>query len=69
MTTEERFLANTKKNWDNDCIEWTGSKTKDGYGRFYLNGRYQLAHRVSWQIHYGDIPEGMCVCHSCDNSG
>lgn len=51
------------------CWEWAGSKTtKTGYGlcahRDYGNS---LPHRVAWAMTYGDIPEGLCVCHSCDN--
>lgn len=37
-----------------------------GYGQMNVGGRPQLAHRLSWQIHRGAIPEGMYVCHKCD---
>jgi len=49
-----------------DCWLWTASKLPDGYGRFAVNRRLQLAHRVSWIIHNGPIPEGMLICHRCD---
>ncbi len=40
----------------------------DGYGRFKFEGKMRfLAHRASWIIHFGPIPEGLCVCHTCDN--
>lgn len=38
-----------------------------GYGATHFNGKQQLAHRVSWEIANGPIPQGMCVRHSCDN--
>ena len=58
--------------WENvqmseDCWEWTGHLWPTGYGRFRLNGGPVLAHRLSWTIYYGDIPEGIFVCHKCDN--
>lgn len=48
------------------CWEWQGTKTHK-YGRFYIGRRMFRAHRVSWVIHYGPIPRGLLVCHSCDN--
>jgi hypothetical protein len=41
-----------------------GSKDKDGYGKLCRNGR---AHRISYEVHKGKIPNGMMVCHTCDN--
>lgn len=38
-----------------------------GYGNFYLGHRYETAHRASWILYRGVIPEGMFVCHKCDN--
>lgn len=49
------------------CDVWTGSRRKDGYGRFRIDGKTQLAHRVSFEIWKGPIPNGMDVCHRCDN--
>ena len=53
-----------------DCIEWTGSVDRDGYGKLekWHNGkRVQFAHRWAYIQAHGDIPEGMCVRHKCDN--
>lgn len=52
------------------CWLWTGSVIKSGYGSFIvrtgtLKGRY--AHRFSYRLHHGPIPNGMYVCHHCDN--
>lgn len=44
------------------CWLWNGSSLERGYGRF----RGSLAHRVSWVLHNGPIPDGMHVCHRCD---
>ena len=51
------------------CWKWTGSKNKKGYGRLcrYDNGKSHslIAHRVVYELFYGPIPSGMCVCHDC----
>ena len=62
----ERFWA--KVNKTEDCWNWTGSKTSWGYGQIRMKDMY-AAHRLSWTIHNGSIPDGMCVCHHCDNPG
>lgn len=49
------------------CWEWQGSKTLEGYGRCMRNGTTIRAHRLSWFLANGTIPDGFCVCHKCDN--
>jgi hypothetical protein len=49
----------------NGCWIWTGHKIKGGYGQIGYGG--ELVHRFSYTRFKGKIPEGMCVCHSCDN--
>ena len=65
-TTKERFWEKVDKS--GDCWKWIAHLLK-GYGRFRLNNKTWSAHRVSWTLHYGEIPEGMCVLHRCDNPG
>lgn len=50
------------------CIEWRKGKRR-GYGVFKANGKKYLAHRVAWEKKHGPIPQGMVVCHKCDNPG
>ena len=54
----------------NDCILWTGVKTKDGYGKTStkINGLRKSigVHRLAYIKAYGEIPKGMFVCHKCD---
>ena len=50
-----------------DCWLWTGTVSRAGYGRFFLGGKDNKAHRISYVIHHGEIPEGQFVCHHCDN--
>lgn len=59
-TAEERFWLRVNKT--ETCWLWTGALDKDGYG-VSLDKR---AHRHSWIIGFGPIPDGMSVLHSCD---
>ncbi len=52
------------------CWEWRGYRNPKGYGFTRPGGRGVkgvLAHRLSWELHRGEIPEGMQVLHRCDN--
>jgi len=65
---EKRFWMRVEKH--EGCWRWTGMLSWNGYGRFMLTEsgrRREAAHRVSWRIHYGNIPSGMSVLHRCDN--
>lgn len=65
-----RFWAKVDKHGPNGCWEWT-AHFSGGYGRLTakVDGKWkhQNANRLSWLIHYSDIPEGLFVCHKCDN--
>src|SRR5262245_48340005 len=50
-----------------ECWEWWGSCDAKGYGRLKLNGKSYKAHRLSYEINVGEIPEGLFICHRCDN--
>ena len=65
---EERFFRQIEKS--NNCWMWTGRAIGKGYGSIGLGGKGAkqiLAHRLSYQIHKGPIPDGMVVMHKCDN--
>lgn len=69
-TPEERILIFWSKvsmpiNQD-DCWEWTGA-TRRGYGVMGAHRRSLYVHRISWWLAYGEIPDGLFVCHKCDN--
>jgi hypothetical protein len=67
MLSAPHFLSNAFPNFETDCWEWHGTKHMAGYGSYRVNGKSFLAHRVSWMIFNGEMPEGLCVCHKCDN--
>lgn len=48
-----------------DCWLWLGGQNQ-GRGRFRFEGRYAAVHRLAWELTYGPIPPGLCVCHHCD---
>jgi hypothetical protein len=60
----ERFWEKVEKT--EGCWNWTAAK-KHGYGSVKWGGRMRIAHRIAFEIECGSIPEGMQVCHHCDN--
>ena len=51
-----------------DCWVWTRSRDTKGYGTLAVgNGKKARAHVIAWRLTHGDIPEGLYVCHHCDN--
>jgi hypothetical protein len=66
---EERFWDKVVKS--SGCWEWKGTKDNRGYPRIATRrGKSPIrASRLSYIIHYGSIPKGLCVCHKCDNPG
>lgn len=68
ISTEERFFNKVKKQV-NGCWLWVGAKTgSNKYGYFHLSAKEGcvFAHRYSFELSKGPIPEGMLVCHTCD---
>jgi hypothetical protein len=64
-TLENRFLSYVDKS--DNCWIWKGTIHKNGYGRLHIGKKSCYAHRVSWYLKHGEIPIGLCVCHTCDN--
>lgn len=66
-TLWERFTAKYAVR-ESGCWEWTGAVRKAGYGRVMVRSYVvDYAHRVSWRLFRGEIPDGLEVCHRCDN--
>lgn len=62
---ECKFWNSIRKN-DNGCWDWKKSKDLSGYGLLCKENRHLKAHRFSYELHHGKIPEKMYVCHTCD---
>lgn len=66
----ERLLRRVDKNGPGGCWIWMGGKGSSGYGAFQVGGHGSPtigAHRYSYELHKGPIPNGLHVMHSCDN--
>jgi len=58
----ERFWQKVQVQ-ENGCWIWTGVKTTDGYGRFFVDGKLQAAHRWLYERVWGPVPRGMELAH------
>ena len=66
---EERLYSKCKHNEVTDCWEYQGAVNNIGYGmiRDTDHNGMRTTHRVSYEVHKGEIPNNMCVLHTCDN--
>jgi hypothetical protein len=51
----------------NGCWEWTGRVNHKGYGKVSWQGKDKRVHRVMFEHFHGPVPDGLQVCHHCDN--
>lgn len=66
LTPRERFDRSWVPEPNTGCWLWLLSVDRNGYAQFGLDGRCLFAHRLSWELHRGSIPDGAVVCHRCD---
>jgi len=64
--SKERILAKVAVS-KTGCWEWTGAKYWTGYGHIIADKVHYAAHRASYLLHVGKIPDDKVVCHKCDN--
>jgi hypothetical protein len=64
---QSRFDSKVARDPAGHCWVWTASRSPEGYGRFWLNGQNLYAHRVSYGLWVGPIPEGLTLDHLCRN--
>lgn len=62
---QNQFWSKVEKT--DGCWIWRSYRDPKGYGRFMAKSGSRLAHRRSWEMENGPVPDGMCVCHHCDN--
>lgn len=62
-----KFWSKVQRADDGACWPWIGALNNRGYGTILRNGWARAAHRASWILANGPIPDGLCVLHRCDN--
>lgn len=67
LSIETRFWRKVDRRGDDECWPWTAARLPAGYGLMGNEKKWTYAHRLSYQLNKGPIPEGMIVMHSCDN--
>lgn len=67
MTIEKRFISKVAPEALSGCWLWTDNLNRGGYGRLWVGPNYKQAHRLSYELYRGEIPEGLTVDHLCRN--
>lgn len=67
FSDEDRFWNGVNKKSEDECWEWRQSTIGNPYGVIKYCKKDYSPSRVSWIIHFGAIPDGLYVCHKCDN--
>lgn len=62
-----RFWNKVQRNESDGCWQWMGSYHKSGRAVFWFSGRQVYSSRLCWMLTRGTAPDGLYVCHSCDN--
>lgn len=65
---QERFWAKVDRRGSDECWEWQGTRHDAyGYGVFHRSDGSTRAHRIAYELTSGPVPDGLLVCHHCDN--
>lgn len=67
LSLKDRLALRSRIAEGTGCVEWQGSKDRDGYGLIGVGGSLVGTHRVAWEIENGPVPDGLNVLHKCDN--
>ena len=67
MPVADRLKHRTKRNEATGCLEFTGGVGSNGYGRMAVRQKRDYAHRISYELAYGPIPQGLHIDHLCRN--
>lgn len=65
--TKKKFYERIVVDNDTRCWNWVGARTSSGYGNLLIDGKNFVAHRVSYELHRGRIPDGLNLDHLCRN--
>jgi hypothetical protein len=67
VSERDRFWSKVDVKSPGECWNWKAFRNIRGYGMCGALGKIRSAHRVAWMFSNGPIPDGLCVCHKCDN--
>lgn len=66
VPASEKFWRSVAIEPPDDCWIWQGSIKPNGYGVMWNGVSNIYVHRLSWELHFGPIPDNLLVCHTCD---